>query len=300
MGTPNFSVPILKSLYQNGYPISIIYTQPPKKSMRGQKINKSPVQKMAENLYIDFRTPDSLKDNIEEYNFLKLLNPDLVIVVAYGQLIPKNYLSLSKHGFINIHASLLPKWRGAAPIQRSVMNLDKETGVSIMKIVEKLDAGPVMRQEKVNITSEMNAEDLSNNLADLSSKLILECIDEIEGGKAKFIDQDEQKATYAKKINKEEGKINWDNSAKNILAQINSLLPNPGAWFSFMGERYKILKASISEAEGEKGKVIDNNLTIACKSKSIKVNEIQRQGKNKQSTSEFLLGSKIKKETALD
>ena len=300
MGTSSFSVPILKSLYQNGYPIVTIYTQPPQKSMRGQKVNKSPIQKMAENLCIECRTPDSLKENNEEYNFLKLLNPDLVIVVAYGQLISKNYLSLSKHGFINIHASLLPKWRGAAPIQRSIMNLDKETGVSIMKIVEKLDAGPVMRQEKINITSEMNAEDLSNKLSDLSSKLILECIDEIEGGKAKFIDQDEQKATYAKKINKEEGKINWDNSAENILAQINSLLPNPGAWFSFMGERYKILKASISEAEGEKGKVIDNNLTIACKSKSIKVNEIQRQGKNKQSTSEFLLGSKIKKETALD
>ena len=300
MGTSNFSVPILKSLYQNGYPIVTIYTQPPQKSMRGQKVNKSPIQKMAENLCIECRTPDSLKENNEEYNFLKLLNPDLVIVVAYGQLISKNYLSLSKHGFINIHASLLPKWRGAAPIQRSIMNLDKETGVSIMKIVEKLDAGPVMMQEKINVTSEMNAEDLSNKLSDLSSKLILECIDEIEGGKAKFIDQDEQKATYAKKINKEEGKINWDNSAENILAQINSLLPNPGAWFSFMGERYKILKASISEEEGEKGKVIDNNLTIACKSKSIKVNEIQRQGKNKQSTSEFLLGSKIKKETALD
>ena len=299
MGTSNFSVPILKSLYQNGYPIVTIYTQPPQKSMRGQKVNKSPIQKMAENLCIECRTPDSLKENNEEYNFLKLLNPDLVIVVAYGQLISKNYLSLSKHGFINIHASLLPKWRGAAPIQRSIMNLDKETGVSIMKIVEKLDAGPVMMKEKINVTSEMNAEDLSNKLSDLSSKLILECIDEIEGGKAKFIDQDEQKATYAKKINKEEGKINWDNSAENILAQINSLLPNPGAWFSFMGERYKILKASISEAEGEKGKVIDNNLTIACKSKSIKVNEIQRQGKNKQSTSEFLLGSKIKKETAL-
>ena len=300
MGTSNFSVPILKSLYQNGYPIVTIYTQPSQKSMRGQKINKSPIQKMAENLCIECKTPDSLKENNEEYNFLKLLNPDLVIVVAYGQLISKNYLSLSKHGFINIHASLLPKWRGAAPIQRSIMNLDKETGVSIMKIVEKLDAGPVMMQEKISVTSEMNAEDLSNKLSDLSSKLILECIDEIEGGKAKFIDQDEQKATYAKKINKKESKINWDNSAENILAQINSLLPNPGAWFSFMGERYKILKASISEAEGEKGKVIDNNLTIACKSKSIKVNEIQRQGKNKQSTSEFLLGSKIKKETALD
>ncbi len=165
MGTSNFSVPILKSLYQNGYPIVTIYTQPPQKSMRGQKVNKSPIQKMAENLCIECRTPDSLKENNEEYNFLKLLNPDLVIVVAYGQLISKNYLSLSKHGFINIHASLLPKWRGAAPIQRSIMNLDKETGVSIMKIVEKLDAGPVMMQEKISVTSEMNAEDLSNKLS---------------------------------------------------------------------------------------------------------------------------------------
>ena len=300
MGTPMFAVPILKSLYQNGYPISCVYTQPPQKSKRGQKINKSPIQLISETLNIEFRTPNSLKENLDELEYFKSLEADLAIVVAYGQIIPKSYLSLTKKGFINIHASILPKWRGAAPIQRSIMNLDKETGVSIMKIVEKLDAGPVMMQEKINITSEMNAEDLSNKLSDLSSKLILECIDEIEGGKAKFIDQDEQKATYAKKINKEEGKINWDNSAENILAQINSLLPNPGAWFSFMGERYKILKASISEAEGEKGKVIDNNLTIACKSKSIKVNEIQRQGKNKQSTSEFLLGSKIKKETALD
>ena len=300
MGTPYFSVPILKSLYQNGYPIAVIYTQPPQKSKRGQKINKSPIQKMAENLCIDFRIPNSLKDNNEEYNFLKLLNPDLVIVVAYGQLIPKNYLSLSKHGFINIHASLLPKWRGAAPVQRSIMNLDKVTGVSIMKIVEKLDAGPVMKQEKVEITNKMNAEDLSNILADISSKLILDCINEIEDGKAKFIAQDEQNVSYAKKINKEEGKINWDNNAENILAKINSLFPNPGAWFSFMGERYKILKASISDQEGKKGKVLDNNLTIACKSKSIRIDEIQRQGKNKQSTSEFLLGSKIKKETLLD
>ena len=300
MGTPFFAVPILKSLYQNGYPIAVIYTQPPQKSKRGQKINKSLIQKMAENLCIDFRTPNSLKDNNEEYNFLKLLNPDLVIVVAYGQLIPKNYLSLSKHGFINIHASLLPKWRGAAPVQRSIMNLDKVTGVSIMKIVEKLDAGPVMKQEKVEITNKMNAEDLSNTLADISSKLILDCINEIEDGKAKFIAQDEKNVSYAKKINKEEGKINWNNNAENILAKINSLFPNPGAWFSFMGERYKILKASISDQEGEKGKVLDNNLTIACKSKSIRIDEIQRQGKNKQSTSEFLLGSKIKKKTLLD
>ena len=132
MGTPMFAVPILKSLYQNGYPISCVYTQPPQKSKRGQKINKSPIQLISETLNIEFRTPNSLKENLEELKYFKSLEADLAIVVAYGQIIPKSYLNLTKKGFINIHASILPKWRGAAPIQRSIMNLDKETGISIM------------------------------------------------------------------------------------------------------------------------------------------------------------------------
>ena len=139
MGTPMFAVPILKSLYQNGYPISDVYTQPPQKSQRGQKINKSPIQGIAETLNLDFRTPKNLKDNNEEYEYFKGIEADLAIVVAYGQIIPKSFLSLTKKGFINIHASILPKWRGAAPIQRSIMNLDNETGVSMMKIAEKLE-----------------------------------------------------------------------------------------------------------------------------------------------------------------
>ena len=134
MGTPMFAVPILKSLYQNGYPISNVYTQPPQKSQRGQRINKSPIQGIAETLNLEFKTPKSLKDNNEEYEFFKKIEADLVVVVAYGQIIPKEFLNLSKKGFINIHASLLPKWRGAAPIQRAIMNLDKETGVSIMTV----------------------------------------------------------------------------------------------------------------------------------------------------------------------
>ena len=295
MGTPDFSVPILKSLYQNGYPVVTIYTQPPQESQRGQRINKSPIQKMAENLCIDFRTPAKLKDNIEEYNFIKSLNPDLVIVVAYGQIIPKNYLDLSKNGFINIHASLLPKWRGAAPIERSIMNNDKKTGVSIMKIVEKLDAGPIMKKETVNIEQNMNAEDLKIKLSEVSSRIILDSIDEIEEGKAIFEKQEDKLATYAKKIKKEEGKIIWKMDAKQIISKINSLYPNPGAWFTFVGERYKILRAKYSELEGNYGDVIDDNLTIACGKKSIRIIEIQRQGKNKQATKEFILGSKIKK-----
>ena len=300
MGTPVFSVPVLKSLYQNGYPISAVYSQPPKKSMRGQKINKSPIQKMAENLSLNFRIPNYLEDNKEEYDFFKSLNPDLVIVVAYGQLIPKNFLALSKNGFINIHASLLPRWRGSAPIQRAIMNLDKTTGISIMKIKEKLDSGPVMKQEEIKIAEEMNTENLSNKLSDLSSKVILDCIEKIKKGEAKFVEQDESKATYAKKITKEESKINWNQNAINIIAKINGLFPNPGAWFLFMGERYKILNASLSDLDGKSGKVLDENLTIGCKTKSIKINEIQRQGKNKQKTKDFLIGCKIKKGTNLN
>ena len=157
MGTPTFSVPILKSLYQNGYSISAVYTQAPQKSNRGMKVTKSPVQLIAETLSLEIRTPRNFINNQEEYEYLKNLNPDLVLVVAYGQIIPENFLKLAKKGFINIHASLLPKWRGAAPIQRSIMNLEKETGISIMKIDEKLDTGPVCNSYKIEIT----AEDLS-------------------------------------------------------------------------------------------------------------------------------------------
>ncbi len=148
MGTPNFSVPILKSLYQNGYSICAVYTQPPKKSMRGQKTNKSPIQKLAENLSLNVRNPNFLNQNEEELKYFKSLSADIVIVVAYGQLIPKEFLGLSKNGFINIHASLLPKWRGAAPIQRAIMNLDEVTGISVMRINEKLDAGPIIVKKR--------------------------------------------------------------------------------------------------------------------------------------------------------
>ena len=299
MGTPNFSVPILKSLYQNGYPISCVYTQPPKKSMRGQKVNKSPIQTLAENFNLNIRNPNFLENNEEELKYFKSLNADIVIVVAYGQLIPKEFLNLPKHGFINIHASLLPKWRGAAPIQRTIMNLDETTGISVMKIVEKLDAGPIMLKKEIKLSSEMNAGDISFQLSKIGSEIISDCLDLIEVGKAKFIDQDHNQVTYAKKIDKEEAKINWNEDALKIIAKINGLYPSPGAWFLFKGERYKILKATLLDLIGKPGIVLDNSLTIACGKKSIKIQVIQRQGKNKQKAAEFLLGSKIKKNLVL-
>ena len=301
MGTPLFSVPILKSLYQNGYPISVVYTQPPKKSQRGQKINKSPIQGISETLNIEFRTPISLKENKEEFEYLKKLDADLAIVVAYGQIIPKEFLNLTKKGFINIHASLLPKWRGAAPIQRSIMNLDKETGVSIMKIEKKLDAGPVCNYYKINIANKDNAETISEKLSLLAADKILDNIDNILDEKIEFKDQNHDKATYASKIEKLEGKINWENTAENIIGKINGLYPVPGAWFIYKGERYKILKAEIAFGLGEAGEVIDNYLEISCNNKkSIKIIEIQRQGKRPQSINEFILGSQIKKGSNLN
>ena len=301
MGTPFFAVPVLKSLCQNGYSVSVVYTQPPQKSQRGQKINKSHIQGISETLKIECRTPSSLKNNKEEYNYLKELDADIAIVVAYGQIIPKEYLSLVKKGFINIHASLLPKWRGAAPIQRSIMNLEKETGISIMRIGEKLDTGPVCNSYKVEIMTGDNSETITEKLSALAAEKILDNIDEILEGKIEFKDQNHNKASYAAKIEKTEGQIKWSETAENIIGKINGLYPSPGAFFNYNGERYKILKANLALGIGEIGEVLDNYLEVGCgNKKSIKVLEIQRQGKRPQKIGEFMLGAQIKKGSNLN
>jgi|TARA_B110001450_G_C17571745_1_gene461079 methionyl-tRNA formyltransferase len=301
MGTPLFAVPILKSLYQSGYPISVVYTQPPQKSKRGQKINKSPIQGISETLKIEYRMPSSLKDNKEEYEYLKNLDADIVIVVAYGQIIPKKFLNLAKKGFINIHASLLPKWRGAAPIQRSIINLEKETGFSIMKIQEKLDTGPVYKSYKIKIDNKDNAQIISEKISTLAAEKILDSIDNILEDKIKFKEQDHSKATYASKVKKSEGQIDWNTPAENIIGKINGLYPSPGAFFIYKGERYKILKAELAEGVGIIGDVLSNYLEIGCgNKKSIKILEIQRQGKRPQNIGEFMLGSHIKKGSNLN
>ena len=300
MGTPMFAVPILKSLYENGYLVSDVYTQPPQKSQRGQQINKSPIQVIAETLNLEFRTPKSLKDNNDEHKYFKSINADLAIVVAYGQIIPKEFLGLTKKGFINIHASILPKWRGAAPIQRSIMNLDKETGISVMKIAEKLDTGPVCNTYKIDLKNNLNASEIADKLSLIAAEKILDNIDNILDDKAKFIEQDHSNATYASKIQKAEGEIDWKDSAKNIYGKINGLYPVPGAFFIFKGERYKILKAEIGNGFGKPGEIISDYLEIVCGDKhSIKIKEIQRQGKRPQNIGEFILGSQIKKGSTL-
>ena len=299
MGTPLFAVPILKSLYQNGYQVTVVFTQPEKKSKRGMSINRTPIQNLAETLNIEFRTPLSLKNNKEEYEYLKDLNADLALVVAYGNIIPKEILSLTKNGFINVHASLLPFWRGAAPIARSIMNLETQTGISIMKINEKLDSGPVCNSYKLDILENENIESLSERLSLLAAEKILENIDNIFEGKAVFKEQDHSKATYAKKIDKEEGKISWNENAKKIIGKINGLYPYPGAFFSYKGSRYKIIKAELSNTKGEPGVILNDNFEIGCYESSIKVLEIQREGKQIQKIKEFILGTQMKKGTII-
>ncbi len=299
MGTPIFAVPILKNIYQNGYEVSVVYTQPPRKSNRGQKFEKSPIHSFAETISFDVRTPDKLNDNNSEYEYFKSLNLDLVIVVAYGIIIPKNFLSLSKQGFINLHASLLPKWRGAAPIQRSIMSQDKETGISVMKINEKLDEGDISHIFKINIEENENAQTLSDRLSTLASDKISEVIDSIIDKEVNFKQQDHSQATYAKKIKKIEGLIDWNDRAENIIGKINGLYPFPGGYFIFKGERYKILKAQLSFNKDKAGKVISNDLEISCGENSIKILEIQREGKKPQKINEFLPGSQIQKGTNL-
>ena len=298
MGTPEFAVPALKELLKEKLNIIHVYTQPPKKSNRGLKIEKTPVHLEAEKNNLKVHHPISLK-NEEEYDFLKKINPDLAIVVAYGQLIPENFLNLSKKGFINIHASLLPYWRGAAPIQRSIMNGDKFTGISIMKIEKGLDSGPVMLTEKIEINNQLNYGLLSNQLSILGSKLIIRAIDLIDNDKAEFLEQDHSKATHAKKITSEDEEINWNNNADKIVQQINALNPTPGAWFKFKNERIKIWKAEVIDQKGRIGTTLNDNLLIACKDFAVQVLEIQRPGKKIQKVKEFLLGYKIPKASEL-
>ena len=292
MGTSVFAVKILKSLYQNGYPIATVYTQAPKKSNRGMRVTKSPVHSISETLSLEVRTPVTLKNNQEEYEYLKNIDADMCLVIAYGQIIPESFLNLTKKGFINIHASLLPKYRGAAPIQRAIMNLEKKTGISIMKINSQLDEGPVCKSYEIDIDEKDSSDDLSEKLSDLAVEKILDDIDDILDDKAKFRDQDHSKATYAKKINKKESSIDWNTPAKSVIAKINGL---NGAHFIFQGARYKILKAELNNLSGKPGEIIGDSLEIACKEKSIKVMMIQREGKKPQKTPEFLLGSQIKK-----
>ena len=292
MGTPDFAVPILHSLKKSNHNILSVYTQNPKKKNRGQKISLTPIHEFAERNNIKVRHPENL-DTVEEFEFLRKEKPDIVVVVAYGKILPRRLLNIQDIKFINVHASLLPKWRGAAPIQRSIMNLDKETGVSIMKIIEKLDAGPVMMKSKIKITKNDNYESISKELSNLGAKMIVKSLKLIENDKTEFTPQDEKLASYANKITKSEAKINWNENADKIVAKINALNPNPGSWFQHKGNRIKVTKALESNLQGKPGQILNAKFTIACRENSIEVLELQKEGKRKMKTSEYLKGNKL-------
>ena len=298
MGTPKFSIPALEKLHENKFNILTVYTQPPKKSKRGQKINVSPIEEFCKKNKLSYRNPENL-NNDQEYEFFKELSVDLAIVVAYGKIIPKNFLGLPTLGFINIHASLLPKWRGAAPIQRAIINQDETIGVSIMKIQEKLDSGPVLISKKINLDPKLIYGEIEEKLSIIGSDLLIESLKSITNRNAKFLNQIHADATYAKKINKNETKINWNLNANKVVAHIHGLSPRPGAWFNYKNERFKILRAKKSTLKGNPGNVLNEKLTVACQSESIQVLEIQREGRKKQSVEDFLIGNKIAKDTVL-
>ncbi len=292
MGTPDFAVPILQSIKESNHQILEVYTQPPQKKNRGQKESFTSVYNFSIINNISIRHPEKL-DTVEEINFFKKAKPDVVVVVAYGKIIPKNILDIQNIKFINVHASLLPKWRGAAPIQRSIMNLDNETGISIMKIIPKLDAGPVMMKSKVEINEDTNYENLSNKLSLLGAKMIIETLDLIEKKKAIFKKQNENEASYAHKIEKKETKIIWNKKAKEIIGKINGLYPNPGCWFLYKGLRLKINKAKEVSLKGPPGEILNEKFTIACSENAIEILEIQKEGKKSMSISEYLRGNII-------
>jgi len=294
MGTSDFAVPILKSISESNHKIKAVYTQPPKKKSRGQKFEKSPINLESIKLNISVRHPNNLNSD-DEYNFIKKSGVKFIIVVAYGQIIPQKILDIPDIIFLNIHASLLPRWRGAAPIQRSIIHMDKITGISIMKIISKLDAGPFMMQQEVKIEAEDNFTILSKKLSNLGSKLILKSLAELENKVAKFQEQDENKVSYARKIEKKESEVDWSIPAKNIIAKINGLNPFPGVWFKHLKNRIKIIQAMEVNQRGEIGEVLDEELTVGCKENSIKILSIQKEGKNILDTKSFLTGYKIKK-----
>lgn len=297
MGTPDFAVPTLEQLSKSNVTIKQVYSQPPKKSNRGMKLEKSPVQLFAEKNNLNVRTPNKLHD---DFAFFQSLHIDLVIVVAYGQIISKEFLQLSKHGFLNIHASILPKWRGAAPIQRSIMAQDSYTGISIMKIEEQLDAGPVLLTETINLNLDSTAGEIEAKLAQLGASKIVEAINLIQQHKANFIKQNDDQSTYAKKIKKEDEIIHWNKSAKEIIAQIHGLNPRPGACFTYKEEKIKIWKAEYVAKNDKPGLVMDNQLCISCGEGALKILEIQRPGKKIQQTKDFLLGFTIPQNTQLN
>jgi methionyl-tRNA formyltransferase len=296
MGTPEFAVPTLLELVAHGHEIAAVYTRAAKPAGRGMKLQDTPVAQQAKRLGIPVLTPSTLKppETVEEF---RAFGADAAVVVAYGMILPQAILDAPAQGCYNLHASLLPRWRGAAPINRAVMEGDAESGVMVMKMDVGLDTGDVAMAERLPISDAMTATDLHDALAPLGADLMVRAMGALERGQLRLTKQSEQGVTYAAKIDKAEARIDWDRSARAVLRHIHGLSPFPGAWCEvpLEGEpvRLKVLRCELAKGEGRPGDLLDDRLTVACRDGAIRILELQRAGKAPMKAADFLRGTPL-------
>ena len=293
MGSPAFSVPVLEALVAAGHEIVAVYTQPPRPAGRGKKQRPCPVHARALALTLDVRHPASLKEAEEQAAFSEL-RADAAVVVAYGLLLPQELLDAPAHGCLNIHASLLPRWRGAAPIHRAIMAGDRETGICIMQMEAGLDTGPVLYQETISIAPDETTAALHERLSDLGARSIVQSLKDLSQLQAR--PQSSVGICYAQKIDKSEAQIDWSLPAEILDRQIRGLSPFPGAWAMLRGERVKFLGSALISCEqpsASAGTILDDDLGIACGSGALRITRLQRAGKSAQSSAEFLRGTPV-------
>jgi methionyl-tRNA formyltransferase len=297
MGTPEFAVPTLLELVAHGHEIAAVYTRAARPAGRGMKLQPGPVEQEARRLGIPVLTPTTLKTQEALENF-RAHNADAAVVVAYGMILPQAILDAPKYGCFNLHASLLPRWRGAAPINRAIMAGDDETGVMVMKMDAGLDTGDVAMAERMAITNALTAADVHDALARLGGDLMARAMGALERGKLQLTKQSAEGVTYATKIEKSEAHIDWNRPARQVLRHIHGLSPFPGAWceMEIEGEkvRVKILRCAVADGSGEPGEVLDDHLAVACKQGAIRIVELQRASKQPMKTEDFLRGTPLK------
>jgi methionyl-tRNA formyltransferase len=298
MGTPDFSVPILESLLDAGHQVVAVYSQPPRPAGRGHKEQLSPVHAFAHQRGIPVHTPKSLKSPEEQQAFAAL-GADAAVVAAYGLILPQAVLDAPRLGCLNVHASLLPRWRGAAPIQRAIMAGDTETGVTIMQMDAGLDTGAMLLQESILLAPDTTASWLHDMLAAMGSRMIVTALDGLEEEALTATPQPAEGVTYAHKLAKDEGRIDWSKSAQMIECQIRGLNPWPGVWFDLGAERIKVQDAVLVPGGGVPGTVLDDQLTVACGQQALRPTKVQRPGKAAMTTGEMLRGHGIPKGTVL-
>ena len=292
MGTPDFAVPTLAALIAAGHDVVAVYSQPPRPAGRGKRDRKSAVHTFADQHDIPVYTPSSMR-GVDEQAKLETLNLDFAVVVAYGQILPQAVLDTPKFGCVNVHASLLPRWRGAAPIHRAIMAGDEETGVCIMVMEAGLDTGPVIKRVSTSITPSDTTAKLHDKLAEMGANVIDKAITAYAAGRLVPEEQPAEGVTYAHKIDKTEAKIDWSQSAEEIDRQIRGLSPFPGAWCELEGNRLKLLDSEVCDSSGQAGTTLDDELTIACGVQSIRPKIIQKAGKAVSDRTSFLLGNPV-------